>query len=77
MGDKRECYVREFKHSMDVMGRMIHKMPEFEEMAKDSDFGKMLSAATEQHSKYYAKRMCGMKKHPLAGAPKRRRKSRK
>ena len=78
MGDKMECYRREFKHSMEVMGRMVHKLPEFEDMVKDPEIGKMIGAATEQHAKYYAKRICGMKKHPLAGAPKRRRrKSRK
>jgi hypothetical protein len=77
MTDKRECFEREFKKSLDIMGRVIDKMPEYSKLAKDREVAQVMGAAIEQHSKYYAKRMCGMKKHPLAGAPRRRRKSRK
>ena len=75
MASDNQCFVGEYKKALSTMDRIIQKMPEYRALMVDRDVKALMASAVEQHAKYHAKRVCGLKKHPLGKAPSRRRKS--
>lgn len=71
--ESNACYRSEYQKAVKAMDRIVEKMPEYKSLMKDPEVKGLMSSAVEQHSKYHAKRVCGLKKHPLGKAPSRRR----
>ena len=74
---ENQCFISEYKKAVSAMGRLMDKMPEYKAMLSDKEVKALISSAVEQHAKYHAKRVCGLKKHPLGKAPSRRRKAKR
>jgi len=72
------CFENEYTKALLNMRRIIDRMPEYKSLMSDSDIKELMTSATEQHAKYHAKRMCGLKPAGLGKLTRRRRcKSRK
>jgi hypothetical protein len=75
--ESNACYRAVYERAVKTMGRIVEKMPEYKELMRDPEVKGLMNSAVEQHSKYHAKRICGLKRHPLGKTPSRRRKARK